>query len=720
MRNLRCVSALFVLLAASCIPASPQDAGGPGFDTSPVQIPILSKTLPRPVTSLDLLTIRDLHGLSITRDGKYVAFVVGQAVYETNSYRSGLFVVSTDPGSVPVCLGSAGLPEWDGINQWVEEAPQWSPDAHYILRRMRMQPDETWQVWQWNLGGGQPVQVTHANGDVESYSVAPDGATILLTVKQSRDPLDTNKLAEDGILYDGTFLASRNRSVVSEVLATKPLEAETWIHAVSSGKERKATQEEIALLGPWVSDLDEKVVNPLGGDSIEGHHILDAKVSPDRRMVAYRYLPRNRAESQGRVYLLFIKSVRGGTPVQLQLPAEAWLVVDYWWSADSSRLYYMQVDADGRPAQLMVITVGGGPARQVFSGHDFIWSCSVDQGVRYVACGREGPLAPKQIVLLNLAHGSVRELVDLNPQFQNIALSTPVRIEGVNRFGDRWFAHLVKPLNYEPGKRYPTILTTYRSGEYFLRGASGDENPIQVYAAQGFAVLSFDMGRDRYAEIKSGDFQDFLVAESSPIASMEMAIRKGVDMGVVDPERVGVSGYSRGTEQVAYAISHTDLFHAASGATGFTSPCSYYMSPDYTKRYFAGYGLGGWPDGESRSKWKEFAAPLNADRILTPLLNNDPDSEYLEDLALYTALKELGKPVELFIYPNELHHINQPKHRYQVYERNLDWFRFWLKAEQSPEPGKKEQYERWRHLRQLQQQTEATRGAGLLRKSANN
>src|SRR6266700_1135530 len=268
MRNLRCVSALFVLLAASCIPASPQDAGGPGFDTSPVQIPILSKTLPRPVTSLDLLTIRDLHGLSISPDGKYVAFVVGQTVYETNSYRSGLFVVSTDPGSVPVCLGSAGLPEWDGINQWVEEAPQWSPDAHYILRRMRMQPDETWQVWQWNLGGGQPVQVTHANGDVESYSVAPDGATILLTVKQSRDPLDTNKLAKDGILYDGTFLASRNRSVVSEVLATKPLEAETWIHAVSSGKERKATQEEIALLGPWVSDLDEKVVNPLGGDSI--------------------------------------------------------------------------------------------------------------------------------------------------------------------------------------------------------------------------------------------------------------------------------------------------------------------------------------------------------------------------------------------------------------------------------------------------------------------
>jgi hypothetical protein len=47
--------------------------------------------------------------------------------------------------------------------------------------------------------------------------------------------------------------------------------------------------------------------------------------------------------------------------------------------------------------------------------------------------------------------------------------------------------------------------------------------------------------------------------------------------------------------------------------------------------------------------------------------------------------------------------VNQPKHRYQIYERNLDWFRFWLKSEESPDPAKSEQYDRWHHLRQLQQ-----------------
>jgi len=716
----RRVSIVLVLLAALRVSASPEETHGPGFDPKPLRIPSVIEAQRRPATSMDLLTIRDLHGLSISPDGDFVAFVVGQAVYETNSYRSAIFVVSTAPGSLPVCLGSAGLPLWDDINQWVEEAPQWSPDAQYIMRRMRLRTDETWQVWRWDRGGGLPVQLTHVNGDVESYALALDGTKLLLTVKQPRDPLDAERLDQDGILYDGSFLVSRNRSVTSEILATKPAPTETWIHEVSSGEERKATQEEITLLGPWASDLDEKIANPLGGGSIEGHHILDAKISPDRRSVAYRYLPKNHAESRERVYLLFVKPVRGGTPVELPLPADAWLVVDYWWSAESSRLYYLQADADGRSPRLMVVDVAGGTARRVYAGRDYVSSCSVDQNAHYMACGQESPTAPKQIAVVDLVRGSARELVDLNPEFRNVTLSQPVRIEGINRYGDKWFAHVVKPLNYEPGKRYPTILTTYRSGDYFLRGASGDENPIQVYAAHGFAVLSFDMGRDRYAEIMPGDFQDFLIAASSPVASMEMAIRKGVEMGIVDPERVGVSGYSRGTEQVAYAISHTKLFRAASGATASTSPCSYYMSPDYVRSYFAAYGLGGWPDGEARSKWMMFAAPLNADRIQTPLLNNDPDSEFLLDLPLYTALRELKKPVELFIYPAELHHINQPKHRYQVYERNLDWYRFWLKSEQSQEPAKEEQYKRWHVLRELQKWTGATMERNPPRKVMNN
>jgi dipeptidyl aminopeptidase/acylaminoacyl peptidase len=263
----------------------------------------------------------------------------------------------------------------------------------------------------------------------------------------------------------------------------------------------------------------------------------------------------------------------------------------------------------------------------------------------------------------------------------------------------------VKPLNYELGKKYPLIVTTYRTGE-FQRGASGDENPIHVYAAHGFAVLSFDYGRRDY-DNKPGDFQRYLSWYESVEASIEMAIEKASEMGVADTTRVGLTGYSRGTEIVAYEITHTKLFRAVSGAAGDFSPYFYYMASRGVQDSFSREGVAGWPEGKSKANWKQLAPDLNAERIDVPVLNNDPDSEFLWDLALYTSLRELGKPVELFIYPNELHHVNQPKHRYQMYERNLDWFGFWLKSEESADPAKSEQYERWHQLRKLQEKTES-------------
>jgi dipeptidyl aminopeptidase/acylaminoacyl peptidase len=104
----------------------------------------------------------------------------------------------------------------------------------------------------------------------------------------------------------------------------------------------------------------------------------------------------------------------------------------------------------------------------------------------------------------------------------------------------------VKPAGYAQGKRYPLIVTLYRSGDYFLLGASGNENPIQVYAAHGFAVLSFDVGRNRIR--KDGHFESHLLDWASPTASLEMAVQSLVDRGIVDATKVGLTGLSHGAE----------------------------------------------------------------------------------------------------------------------------------------------------------------------------
>src|SRR5690348_16330543 len=94
---------VFFSLAALTFTSSLADeriVSKPGFDPAPVKIEQVTRSAsPRPITSMDLLTLRDIKGIQISPDGKKVAFALVQAVYETNSYRSGLFVVETTPGS---------------------------------------------------------------------------------------------------------------------------------------------------------------------------------------------------------------------------------------------------------------------------------------------------------------------------------------------------------------------------------------------------------------------------------------------------------------------------------------------------------------------------------------------------------------------------------------------------------------------------------------------
>ena len=78
----------------------------------------------------------------------------------------------------------------------------------------------------------------------------------------------------------------------------------------------------------------------------------------------------------------------------------------------------------------------------------------------------------------------------------------------------------------------------------------------------------------------------------------------------------------------------------------------------------------------------------------TPILFQLVDEEGLFALETFAALRENDVPVELRIFPDE-HHIKwQPAHRAEVYARNLDWFRFWLRGEEDPDPAKREQYRR--------------------------
>lgn len=683
---------------AIVIPLAAAEAGiGPGFDPTPIEIPAFQKTSPRPVSTTDLLTLRDLHGSRISPDGKWIAYVVGQAVPENDSYRSALFVASTEPGVRSRWLGTVGPPDWQLENQWMTEDPQWSEDNSHIYHRVK-DASGIWQVWQWNRIGGMPSQVTNFGHSIRHFSIVPGGSSLIMEVDAA--PVgDTKQAHERGVRYDGSFISGTPRSLDEELPLDRTdvargghsPETETWIHNLRDGTDRRGTPAEVAMYSATGAEF-------LSKEEVEHQGIYGAKLSPSGRMLAYERQVSDPTASRFLVSRLFLRTAAGSR--EIALTPSAYYVDDFWWSVDGRKIYYGEYDGTNpHPYRLRVVAVPRGTPQTLVDSPGFQHDYSVDRTGRFVACTYEDPTTPPVVRFVDLRTGAARTVVDLNPEFANLRPSPAERFNVSDEQGVPFWGHLVLPLDYIPGRRYPLVITTYRDGGWFLRGGTGDEYPIQVFAANGFAVLNFDIGPTENANAE--DFESKAKFFSRPVHGIELAIASLSSRGLIDPSRVGVTGLSHGAELVSYAISHTRIFHAAVASGPGWDPIGYYLTTDLMRAYILKqFGLD-WPDGRSRARWEQLSPALNADHVATPLLINGADDEYTSAMQWLIGLRENKRPVEYFIYPNELHIKNQPRDRLEIYNRNVDWLRFWLQDYEDPDAVKAGQYNRWRYLREL-------------------
>lgn len=664
-----------LLVSCSCVVSHAQTiTTAAGFDARPVTIPKVARESPRSITIADLMALRDFKGMSISPDGKSVAYVVTQAIVETNSYGSALFVIGTEKGSVARNLGSAGPARWDVYGQ-LDVAPQWSPDSRYVSYLLK--EGGTWQIWRWLRPGGAAQQLTHNKLDVQDYRWSPQGNKIFFTTTEPPNVDEARKRAESGIVWDGSIAASRGRPIMQWVIEGLPKKNQLWVYDLLEKRERNATaDEELAY-----KKLQQR---PAGIPATRSF-----RISPNGD-VAYIAVVQDPKEYFYYAWRIYLK--RKDEPAVPLTPLSTNYIQDFWWSNDGREIYFVQ--RVGVRAALYTMPSAGGTAREIVKTDDQIHSCSFDDQRLLTVCIRENPTRPPELALINPRDGEIRTLAEINPEFQNIALSPPTRLEWTNKYSVTTYAYLVKPINYDPQKRYPLIVTTYRSGG-FLRGATGDEYPIQVFAANGFVVLDFDAAP---LPVDS-DFKTNMLRWYSPLASFQSVFEMLDKMALVDPARRGLSGLSYGADIAEFAISHSNLFQAAitSGASG-RDPLFYYLSGNSGSKLFAGW-IGGWPEGPAAPNWEELSPALNASKVTAALLINAPDREYIGGLQFYTALKEYRKPVEMVVYPDEGHLKSQPKHRAAIYERNVDWFNFWLQDREDPDPRKKDQYIRWRALR---------------------
>jgi dipeptidyl aminopeptidase/acylaminoacyl peptidase len=304
-------------------------------------------------------------------------------------------------------------------------------------------------------------------------------------------------------------------------------------------------------------------------------------------------------------------------------------------------------------------------------------------------CARESSIEPIRLVTIDPVTGESRTIFDPNPEFGAFRLGKVQRLYWKTAYGSESFGDPILPPDHREGERLPLIVTQYTT-RGFLRGATGDQYPIFPFAARGFAVLSLDRpARWAEANAKSGDSRTWeqferennrdWIDRRNVLSSLMTGLKKVEELGVVDPRRIGITGTSEGAMGTWFALANTQgIFAAASMGSCCMDPKT--LMAVGGEAWAKVLQESGYPSYRGRNDhfWTGISLAENVDRIKIPLLIQVPDDEYAMALETVTTYREMNRPVEFYVFPDEHHAIWQPAHRLAIYRRNLAWFERWL------------------------------------------
>lgn len=655
---------------------------------------------PGPVRALvpdDLVRLRDIgpmepsqqsHGLfTVSPDGRRAALQVRRADPVRNAYCLAMVVIDLADGGARVVdrggdfirvtldyRGRAGSPT--GAAEPI--TPRWSPDGTWIAFRRR--DHGVVQLWWAQADGSGSAALTASDDDVEDFRIGPDGKSIVYSLISGMGPARA-VLEQEG--RSGFHFDDRFAPATGYLPWPAPPIART-IHVVdlASRLSRAATKEEAASLAStsMQEGLWNKARSPHGTASIE--------------------VPAGTFDSaSGRL------SVASGGRTLACTDAPCATASRPWWTAAGTVRFRRREGRANASTAIYEWVPGALHAQRLLATDDLLVQCVPDGDG--LVCLREGSTQPRRLERLDPASGDRQTVFDPNPEFARLRLGAVERLHQRNSFGLDSFADLVLPVGYVPGTRYPMVVVQYES-RGFLRGGTGDDYPIQAFANRGFAVLSINKPRSvgqlpgtSYLEGDRTNLKDF-ADRRSILESVEGAVRAAIERGVADPKRIGITGLSDGASTAGFALLHSKLFAAyAMSSCCWDTTMPMRVGPAAARNFY----IMGYPrltDGSPAAMrfWDELAISRNANRVRAPILLQLPEYELLSALQSYTALTEVGAPVDLYVFPGEYHVKWQPAHRLALYARSIDWFDFWLNGRADLGGGRAAEVRRWEALRQ--------------------
>jgi dipeptidyl aminopeptidase/acylaminoacyl peptidase len=684
---------------------------------APHGVPSAGSAVRRLLTADDLDLVQSLSDPQVSPEGSWVAYVVTTNDRDADEARSAIWMVSWD-GSQRVPLTTAASDT---------EKPRWSPDGRYLAFLTAATGSDKPQLMLLDRRGGDARPVTSVHGDISDYAWSSDGKRLVLVMEQSDDPAKSSAAVDEKIpkpividaLHfkedkDGYLSAGHGRHLYLVDVDAKRVEALTTdaqfnedLPAWSPDGERIAFirtrdkgpdqdgRTDIDVIDARVGAVARTVVRPYAPNE---QHIA---WSPDGKLIAYLQglQPKLNAYMQDHLYVV---PAAGGVPRALTDKLDR-AVMSYAFAGDSSAITIaVEDDRTIYPAHVDVasgiIHSDASPGSDASSGSDTSFRHQPGVG-HQTSQGRQIPSGPFVVSSLSSSAGHTALLKTDDAAFDEVYALEAGHLRKLTAHNDALLAGLqlgavediqfkskdgadvrgviVKPPSFVSGRKYPTIL-------WIHGGPNGqDEHSLvldgyqlepQWLAAKGYVVLrvNYRGGSGRGAAFAQAILGDWGHKE---VEDLLAGVDYLVAQGIADPARLGVGGWSYGGILTDYTIASDRRFKAAVSGAGSANQLSTYGSDEYVLQYNAELG----PPWSNTALWLKLSYPFfHADRIHTPTLFMGGDKDFNVPIVggeqMYQALRTLGVPAQLVVYPGEHHIFTRPSFVRDLAERVAGWY----------------------------------------------
>ena len=656
----------------------------------------------RPFGLQDLAQLRTVTDPQISPDGARVAYVVERPDLQEDETDSDIWMTSWD-GKESVRLTTS---------KGSETAPRWSPDGKFLafLSDRDSESDAT-QLWLLPLGGGEAEKLTDEKGSVEDYDWSPDGKRLVLVVEdpdpsavRDKIPGPGRKKAKAPIVIDrfqfkldetGYLGAKRTHLVLLDraTRKTEPLTAGDYNELMPAWSPDGRSIAFSSKRGPDPDRTDNwdlfvvearagatprPVTTFEGADNAPEWNSRPAW-SPDSRWIAYVQGGPDKLIYYG-LHKLAVVPASGGEARVLTSELDRNVGSPQFADGGASILFTLE---DDQAIHLAKMPAAGGAIQRLVTGRRVVPAFSAASNGR-IAILSGTAVSPNEVYAAGA--GEPRPLSRQNDKWlAEVRLGAVEETRFPSKDGTEIHGFLVKPPDFQAGRRYPAVLRIHGGPVGQLENTFDEE--WHWFAANGYVVIA---ANPRGSSGRGEKFQTAIYADwgNRDTEDVLAAVDDAVKRGIADPDRLGVGGWSYGGMLTNYVIASTTRFRAAASGAGISNIFTGYGTDQYVREYEQELG----PPWKNRDAWLKVSYPFfHADRIRTPTLFLCGEADFnvplINSEQMYQALRSQGIPTQLVIYPDQYHGIEKPSYVRDRLERYVAWYDRYIGSGKSAAAG---------------------------------